>query len=126
MIELHSIPCFIFLGTFVSCFHLYQCKILEDYSFPVYSTEFCPRNQIEWNKRSSAINCNGTNAYMCVTNENLTQLLEFCYSRGPLVIPEGYCLYLRERIFIINTYSCSHFINGGCPTTYYRTSKNFE
>lgn len=64
-------------------------KKLEGYRFPVYSTEFCPRNQAEWNERSSAINCNVTNGYMCVPNEKLNQLLEFCYTAPRIWIEEG-------------------------------------
>lgn len=54
-------------------------KKLDGYEFPVYSTEFCPRNKTEWNERSSAINCNASNGYMCLPNKELTELLEFCY-----------------------------------------------
>lgn len=52
----------------------------------MYSTELCPRNQEEWNLRSSAINCTNTNGYMCLPNDNLTKLLEFCYiyTRTPI------------------------------------------
>lgn len=64
-------------------------KKLEGYMFPVFSTEFCPRNQIEWNERSSALNCNEANGYMCVPNENLNQLLEFCYILPTVLIQEG-------------------------------------
>lgn len=64
-------------------------KILEGYRFPVYSTEFCPRNQTEWNERSSGINCNRSNGYMCVPNENFTQLLEFCNEYPLILIEEG-------------------------------------
>lgn len=72
--------------------NVYICnfqKKLEGYRFPVYSTEFCPRNQAEWNKRSSSINCNKTNGYICVPNENVNQLLEFCYRRPFILIEEG-------------------------------------
>lgn len=72
--------------------NVYICyfqKKLEGYEFPVFSTEFCPRNQTEWNKRSSAINCNKTNSYMCVPNNNLNQLLEFCYEMPAVMIIKG-------------------------------------
>lgn len=72
--------------------NVYICyfqKKLEGYGFPVLSTELCPRNQTEWNKRSSAINCNETNGYMCVPNENLNQLLEFCYEVPSIRIAKG-------------------------------------
>lgn len=64
-------------------------KKLEGYRFPVFSTEFCPRNQIEWNERSSALICNEANEYMCVPNENLNQLLEFCYVYSIIGIEKG-------------------------------------
>lgn len=72
--------------------NVYICyfqKKLEGYEFPVFSAEFCPRNQTEWNKRSSAINCNKTNGYMCVPNYHLNQLLEFCYEYHAIGITKG-------------------------------------
>lgn len=62
---------------------------LNGYQFPVYSTESCPRNEIEWLHRSSAINCTKWNGYMCMPNENLTMLLEFCYIHPIIMIPRG-------------------------------------
>lgn len=62
---------------------------LDGYEFPVYTTEFCPRNQIEWNERSSSINCNKSYGYMCLPNENITELLEFCYISPFIWIEEG-------------------------------------
>lgn len=59
----------------------YFQKKLNGYEFPVYSTEVCPRNQTEWNTRSSAINCTENNGYMCIPNRELTKLLEFCYTQ---------------------------------------------
>lgn len=62
---------------------------LDGYAYPVYTTEVCPKNLIEWKERSSALNCNQTNAYMCVPNENITELLEFCYSGPQIRIVKG-------------------------------------
>lgn len=62
---------------------------LNGYRFPVYSTESCPKNEIEWLYRSSAINCTEWNGYMCMPNENLTMLLEFCYNHPILIIQRG-------------------------------------
>lgn len=71
--------CFVFLETFlVSSILCSNGKKLDGYEFPVYSTEVCPRNQTEWNARSSAINCTSNNGYMCIPNRELTKLLEFC------------------------------------------------
>lgn len=63
--------------------------MLDGYNFPVYSTEICPRNETEWNKRSSAIGCNETNGYLCFPNEKFTQLLEFCHTASFIWIQEG-------------------------------------
>lgn len=68
--------------------HNFQKK-LDGYEFPVYSTKFCPRNQTEWNERSSAISCNESNGYLCLPNENITELLEFCYIHPFIWIQEG-------------------------------------
>lgn len=75
-------------------------KNLDGYEFPVYSTERCPRNQTEWNERSFAISCNKTNGYVCLPNENITELLEFCYIYPFIWIQEG-----KEASSILNEYS---------------------
>lgn len=62
---------------------------LEGYTFPVYSAEFCPRNRSDWEQMSLAINCTDKNGYMCLPNENFTELLEFCYIYPRLVISKG-------------------------------------
>lgn len=62
---------------------------LEGYDFPVFSTKKCPGNQVEWKKRSSAINCTEQNGYMCLPNENLTDLLEFCYIYPRILVQQG-------------------------------------
>lgn len=62
---------------------------LDGYKFPVYSTQFCPRNESEWNKRSSTLNCNKTNGYTCLPNQQFTELLEFCYTQPRILIEKG-------------------------------------
>lgn len=66
----------------------FQIK-LDGYKFPVYSTQFCPRNESEWNKRSSTLNCNNTNGYTCLPNQQFTELLEFCYTQPRILIEKG-------------------------------------
>nr|XP_034329546.1 uncharacterized protein LOC117690194 isoform X2 [Crassostrea gigas] len=109
----------VLLGAFLSfCLPLYECKELDGYKFPVYSTELCPRNQTEWNERSSAINCTKDNGYLCFPNEKFTQLLEFCHRARFIWIQEGYCLYLRTDDSTIYSYSCSSFQSGSeCHTS---------
>ena len=62
----------------------------DGYKFPVYTTDFCPRNEIEWKKRSSAFNCSkDSSSYACLPNEDITVLLEFCYPLQNIAIQEG-------------------------------------
>lgn len=65
--------------------------MLDGYEFPVYITESCPRDETEWNKRSDTINCTEDNGYLCLPNENITELLEFCYKYPFILIQEGKC-----------------------------------
>lgn len=64
-------------------------KTLDGYQFPVFQTESCPRNEIEWTGRSSVLNCTKSNGYMCMPSENFTTLLEFCYSQGKVAVENG-------------------------------------
>lgn len=61
-------------------------ELLNGYQFPVYSTESCPKNKIEWLQRSSVLNCTGWKGYMCMPEENL---LEFCYQRPKILVQKG-------------------------------------
>lgn len=62
---------------------------MEGYAFPVYTTESCPKNKTEWTDRSSLLNCTNTNGYTCITNENFTELLQFCYTDPRIRIQKG-------------------------------------
>lgn len=122
--ERSSRICIVLLGSFLSS-HILECKNLDGYEFPVYSTERCPRNQTEWNERSSAISCNETNGYVCLPNENITELLEFCYIYPFIWIQEGLCLYLNKRYSRVNSKACQHF-RSGCPNSLHQSFKNFQ
>ncbi|XP_052692345.1 uncharacterized protein LOC128170606 [Crassostrea angulata] len=108
-----------------SCLLLYECKKFDGYEFPVYSTKYCPRNETEWNQRFSAINCTKDNGYMCLPNENITELLEFCYKYPFILIQEDICLYLRKRYSAVDSYNCTSFLSG-CPNTSHVSYKLFE
>lgn len=108
-----------------SCFLLHECKKLNGYKFPVYSIKFCPRNQKEWNQRSSAINCTENNGYLCLPNENFTELLEFCYQYPFILIQEDICLYLSKRYSAVYSHDCTGF-RYGCPNSSYASYKLFE
>lgn len=62
---------------------------IEGYQFPVFQTESCPRNEIEWTGKSSVLNCTKSNGYMCMPSEKFTTLLEFCSNHDKLVIENG-------------------------------------
>ncbi|XP_062608120.1 uncharacterized protein LOC134269962 [Saccostrea cucullata] len=95
-----------------------KCDKLDFYSFPVYTTVSCPRNQSDWRSRSSAINCTENNGYMCIPNENITQLLEFCYRYPRIPIEKDICLILKKSTSLVDAYSCKQFRNG-CPDKLY-------
>lgn len=76
---------YLFLDNFANAYF----QKVDGYKFPVYSTDVCPRNQLELEQRSTSINCNATNGYMCVPNENFTELIEFCYIHPFLLIQKG-------------------------------------
>ena len=64
--------------------------MLDGYKFPVYTTEFCPRNESEWLERSSLFNCTGDdNTYACFPNDDITELIEFCYPLQIIAITRG-------------------------------------
>lgn len=97
-------------------------KPLDGYQFPVFQTESCPRNEIEWTRRSSVLNCTKSNGYMCMPSEKFTTLLEFCYSQDKLVIENGTCLFLSKKHSAVDTYNCQHF-SEGCPDSAYFSDK---
>uniref|UniRef100_A0A8W8NMA8 Novel STAND NTPase 3 domain-containing protein n=1 Tax=Magallana gigas TaxID=29159 RepID=A0A8W8NMA8_MAGGI len=87
--SMHTRVRLVILGTFLSIiFVLHEYIKLNGYKFPVYSTPFCPRDESEWDKRSTVLNCNKTHGYTCLPNEKLTELLEFCYTQPWLLIEE--------------------------------------
>nr|XP_022308640.1 uncharacterized protein LOC111114568 isoform X2 [Crassostrea virginica] len=106
----------VFLGLCLSSFLLlYECRKLNGYKFPVYTTEYCPKNETEWEKRSSAFNCKVNSSYACFPNDEITELLEFCYPLRLILIHKGVCLYLRKDRSEVDSYNCLHFAHG-CPT----------
>eukprot|EP00105_Crassostrea_gigas_P010536 XP_011425851.1 PREDICTED: uncharacterized protein LOC105327223 [Crassostrea gigas] len=97
---------------------------LKGYQFPVYLTKKCPGNQAEWKNRSSVINCTESNGYMCLPNENFTELLEFCYIYPRILVQKDLCLYLAKRVSRVNSYNCRKFTHG-CPELHYFSSETY-
>lgn len=57
---------------------------------------------------------------MCLPNEQLSALVEFCYIGDQTLIEPGLCLYLEKRGIGLGFYNCSNFSNG-CPYSSYST-----
>lgn len=118
--------CLVFIGTyFVQFPYISECGKLDNYDFPVYTTKVCPRNKKEWTERSSAINCTEQNGYMCMPNDDLTELLEFCYIHPFILIEKGFCLYLYKGFSRVNVHNCEEFLSG-CPKSVITSLKMFE
>lgn len=62
---------------------------IDGYKFPVYRTPSCPKNETEWLERSSVLNCTDQNGNMCIPNDMITELMEFCYTKNVESIPKG-------------------------------------
>ncbi|XP_078332802.1 uncharacterized protein LOC111102068 isoform X2 [Crassostrea virginica] len=102
-----------------------ECRELDGYPFPVYVTESCPRNEAEWNKRSAVFNCTKEQTYACFPNNEITELIEFCYPLPIIAIPKGLCLYLSKKRSQMEAYECNGF-EYGCPDKPYRGSWIFN
>ncbi|XP_052704777.1 uncharacterized protein LOC128180682 [Crassostrea angulata] len=124
--EFQAKLCIMFVGIICSTLlQLLDSRKLDGYAFPVYSTEFCPRNRSEWEQRSSAISCTDNNGYMCLPNENRTELLEFCYLYRQILIENDLCLFLIKRYSRVDAHNCRNF-RYGCPDSTYFSSEIFK
>ena len=68
----------------------------------------CPRDEYEWQKASNRLNCtsgreNTKNKYHCLPAENLTTLLEFCYTRIRINVVNG-----NHAVICTKTYDSIH------------------
>lgn len=100
---------------------LYGCG----YRFPVLTTKSCPTNEAQWLERSSTLNCNETNGYMCIPNGEITVLFEFCYHKPRTIIPSGSCLVLDEHSFAVDGFNCRGF-SFGCPYKTYFSNEIYK
>ena len=88
--------CFVIVTCYIFFLLSQFQKKVEGYKFAVYTTEACPRNKTEWEKRESVFNCTKeSSSYACLPNENITELLEFCYPLQVLASHEG-----KNNVFV--------------------------
>nr|XP_022305943.1 uncharacterized protein LOC111112616 isoform X3 [Crassostrea virginica] len=90
----------------------------------------CPRDEKEWQKASDRLNCTSgdsstMNKYHCLPADNLTTLLEVCYTRTRTQVVTGQCMVLVERKHILNNYDCRMF-KEGCPNTWYFSDQMYK
>uniref|UniRef100_A0A8W8IMK8 Uncharacterized protein n=1 Tax=Magallana gigas TaxID=29159 RepID=A0A8W8IMK8_MAGGI len=111
------------VGTFL--FISLLCRELEGYKMLLYPTKACPRNETEWNDRSTAIKCTTNRTYMCLPNKHFTQLLEFCYTYPKFLISKDICLLLDQNNKKVDAYAC-HSFKYGCPNSHYSNSEIFQ
>lgn len=76
------------------------------YRYPVYSVTSCPTNATKWETAARLRNCSFNevkpiNHYMCVPNQELTKLFEFCYDQIRPMVQNGKYLYGRNLFIIL-------------------------
>ncbi|XP_062603602.1 uncharacterized protein LOC134265408, partial [Saccostrea cucullata] len=99
--------------------------VLSDYSFPVYTTERCPRDKSEWDAASTRLHCNDSHGYHCVPDKTFTSLIEFCYPDGKFKrFQKGNCLELAYT-GILNHVKCKNF-SFGCPDQDYNSNELYN
>ncbi|XP_062610258.1 serine/threonine-protein phosphatase 6 regulatory ankyrin repeat subunit B-like isoform X2 [Saccostrea cucullata] len=99
--------------------------VLSDYSFPVYTTERCPRDKREWDAASARLLCNDSYGYHCVPDKTFSSLIEFCYPDGKFKrFQKGNCLELAYT-GILNHVKCKNF-SFGCPDQDYNSNELYN
>lgn len=62
----------------------------EDGIVFVYKTRSCPTNRSQWLWRSASIQCTSESGYMCIPDDNLIELVEFCHTFATSGILKGW------------------------------------
>lgn len=81
-----------------------NCQIAMLFRFTQQS--FVKEIRKKWNERSSVLNCTKRNAFLCLPNENLAQLLAFCYSVSKIRIQEVMNNFRDRSIFQTVYFKC--------------------
>nr|XP_022304344.1 uncharacterized protein LOC111111578 [Crassostrea virginica] len=113
----------VFFQTLLS-FTVIICISMDDNNDAVYKTTSCPTNHSEWLSRSASIQCKSEQGYMCVPDENLTGLIEFCYKFRNIGLRKEHCV-LRNQNNSLSLYSCRGFTSG-CPNKTYNSNEMFN
>ena len=55
----------------------------------VHSTTLCPKTIVESTERAKAINCSDIKKYICLPNEENTELFEVCFTFSTVLVKKG-------------------------------------
>ncbi|XP_062587829.1 uncharacterized protein LOC134249500 [Saccostrea cucullata] len=94
-----------------------------------YIVDSCPLSKANTTEAASKLNCIndvfGRSQYVCVPNENLTAVVEFCYTKSIVGLYQaGYCLKTIKDGYL-DQISCKNFTEG-CPTAPYRSTELYK
>lgn len=64
-------------------------KDVYNYAIDVRPVDSCPINGSEWQAAAARAGCNGTRGYHCVPDKFHSRLIEFCYNKTRILVPEG-------------------------------------
>ncbi|XP_062600029.1 uncharacterized protein LOC134261624 [Saccostrea cucullata] len=89
----------------------------------------CPLSEVKTREAASRLNCsvdeNGRSRYVCVPNQDLSALVEFCYTKTIVGLYQaGNCLKMIGNGFL-DKISCKNFLEG-CPADHFRSTDLFQ
>lgn len=91
----------------------------------LYTTKSCPKNEIEWKKRSEALKCSKERGYMCLPNAQFTELVELCHIYPQITLIAAVCPFLNTETYFVDEYECDNFIDG-CPASAYTSNQIYK
>ncbi|XP_061177497.1 uncharacterized protein LOC133186291 [Saccostrea echinata] len=94
-----------------------------------YVVDSCPLSKENTTEAATRLNCSvdehGRSQYVCVPNENLTAIVEFCYTKSIVgLYQDGHCLKTIRDGFL-DQISCKNFTEG-CPAEHYRSTDLYK
>ncbi|XP_062600474.1 uncharacterized protein LOC134262100 [Saccostrea cucullata] len=94
-----------------------------------YVVNSCPLNKEETSEAATRLKCgedeNGRSPYVCVPVQNLTALVEFCFTKTIVAFYEiGHCLRAVGDGHL-DQFSCKNFTEG-CPAEHFRSTDLYK
>lgn len=73
-------------------------KDVYNYAIAVRPVDNCPNDESEWQAAAARAGCNDTRGYHCVPDKFHLRLIEFCYNKTRILVPEGEVFSLSYKI----------------------------